>query len=75
MGGKGAGKKRNRAAQSEQHGYQEHPEERAGKPSPGKTGTEGVNNSEKQRVLDKLKSLQQRQRDRLKESEKKDAGR
>lgn len=76
MGGKGAGKKRNRAAQSEQHGYQEQPEERAGKPATGKSpGATEKAAGEKQRVLDKLRDLQRREHDKVRENRKKDAGR
>lgn len=76
MSGKGAGKKRNRAAQSEPHGYQEQPEDRAGKPAAGKVrGATERASSEKQRVLDKLRDLQRREHDKMRGSKKKDAGR
>lgn len=76
MSGKGAGKKRNRAAQSEPHGVQENPESRASKPAAGRApGSPEKNTGERQRVLDKLRSLQKRELDKAKGSGKKDAGR
>lgn len=62
MSGKGAGKKRNRAAQSDQHGYQERPGEKAGKQGAGDSGSADRNSRqvEKQRVIDKLRDLQKR---------------
>lgn len=63
MSGKGAGKKRNRAAQSEQHGYQEPQVDQSNKPGTGKTAGSGLEkNPEKQRVLEKLRDLQKRLR-------------
>lgn len=66
MSGKGAGKKRNRAAQSEQHGYQERPGEIAGKPEAEETRGSGLGKrlSEKQRVIDKLHDLEKRRREK-----------
>jgi hypothetical protein len=61
MSGKGAGKKRNRAAQGEPHGYQERPTDVASK-VPGKDNREGY--PEKTRIIDKLRDLEQRRRDR-----------
>lgn len=64
MSGKAAGKKRNRAAQSEQHGYYENPGDMAGKTG-GKPKEENHNSgSEKQRTIDKLRDLERRRRDR-----------
>lgn len=60
MSGKADGKRRNRAAQSEPHGYQEYPEERAGKPV-GRKGR-GAPGNEKQRLADKLRLLEERRR-------------
>ncbi|HDZ59460.1 MAG TPA: hypothetical protein ENH44_01575 [Actinobacteria bacterium] len=66
MSGKAAGKKRNRAAQSEQHGYQESPTDIA-----DKSGTVGVNGSggtpeteERKRVSEKLRNLERSRRDK-----------
>lgn len=65
MSGKGAGKKRNRAAQSEQHGYQERPEEVASKPEVGEAGGANLEEkTEKQRVIEKLRDLEKRRRER-----------
>lgn len=61
MGGKASGKKRNRAAQGEPHGYHERPSDIA---SGAGTGVNGEGNSEKQRTIEKLRELEQRQRDR-----------
>ncbi len=60
MSGKGEGKKRNRAAQSEQHGFQERSLEKAEKPAGEETRQ--VANHEKQRVVDKLRRLEERRR-------------
>lgn len=64
MSGKGAGKKRNRAAQSDQHGYQERPGDIAGK----QDGAGGINrdkqSSGKQRILEKLRDLEKRRREK-----------
>lgn len=65
MSGKGSGKKRNRAAQSLQHGYQEHPADAARKPDVGEAGgatlDEGIN--DRQRILEKLRELDERRRE------------
>lgn len=63
MSGKGSGKKRNRAAQSEQHGFQQPLSEKAGSDAKGKTGGDR-DAGEGQRVREKLKDLEQRRRDR-----------
>ncbi len=60
MSGKGEGKKRNRAAQSEQHGFQERPLEKAEKPV-REEGNPGEN-QEKPRVVEKLRNLEKRRR-------------
>lgn len=61
MSGKGEGKKRNRAAQSEQHGLQERPEEIAHKPESGEAGGASLEGkSEKERVIEKLRDLEKR---------------
>jgi hypothetical protein len=61
MGGKASGKKRNRAAQGEPHGYHERPSDIAsGAENNG--GQEA--HDEKQRTIDKLRELEQRQRDK-----------
>ncbi len=64
MSGKAAGKKRNRAAQSEQHGYQESPKDIA-----DKSGAVGVNGAghtpeseDRKRVGEKLRKLERRRR-------------
>ena len=64
MSGKGEGKKRNREAQSEQHGFQESPIERAVKPGAGEkagTGTAG-GGRERERVLEKMRELEEHRR-------------
>ena len=58
MSGKGEGKKHNRAAQSQQHGFQEQPEEKAGMPSAGESPHQ--ENHDRQRVLEKLRDLEER---------------
>jgi hypothetical protein len=67
MSGKSAGKKRNRAAQSEPHGYQEHPGERAEKDrktrGPGRNRP-AADTGERQRVTEKMRDLEQRRRDK-----------
>lgn len=63
MSGKGEGKKRNREAQSEQHGFQESPIDRARKSGPGEsTGTRIESTVEKERVLEKMRELEERRR-------------
>jgi hypothetical protein len=61
MGGKASGKKRNRAAQGEPHGYHERPSDIA-----SGAGSKGnpEERSDKQRTIDKLRELEQRRRDR-----------
>jgi hypothetical protein len=64
MSGKGAGKKRNRAAQSLQHGYQEHPEDVAGKTDAGEPkGATKDGRTDRQRILDQLRELDERRRE------------
>jgi len=64
MSGKGTGKKRNRAAQSLQHGYNENPENIAMKPRK-RTRKAVVNDdrSYRERILDQLKELDQKRRE------------
>lgn len=65
MGSKGAGKKRNRAAQSDQHGYQERPGDIAGKQEGAGGGiSSDKKSSGKQRLLDKLRDLEKRRREK-----------
>lgn len=65
MSGKDEGKKRNREAQSQQHGFQESPIERARKPGPGESGGTGIESgAEKERVLEKMRELEERRRQR-----------
>lgn len=64
MSGKGTGKKRNRAAQSLQHGYREDPENVAMKP--GKRGRKVVikdDRTDRQRILDQLRELDEKRRE------------
>lgn len=64
MSGKATGKKRNRAAQSLQHGYQEHPEDAAVKS--GKRGRKGAvldDRTDRQRILDQLRELDEKRRE------------
>lgn len=61
MSGKASGKKRNRAAQGEPHGYQERPSDIA---SGAESGKKGEERSKRQRTIDKLRELEQRRRDR-----------
>lgn len=68
MSGKGSGKKRNRAAQSEQHGYQEPQVGHAAKPGAGEAGGGTQKTPEKQRVLEKMRELERR----LQEQKKKE---
>lgn len=69
MSGKGEGKRRNRAAQSLQHGYRERPEEKAARPDAGEKGGAGVDTQpERQRTLDKMRELEERRRDQEKET-------
>ncbi|MBE0429002.1 MAG: hypothetical protein IBX61_03915 [Thermoleophilia bacterium] len=63
MSGKGWGKKRNRAAQSEQHGFQQPPAEQAAQADTGRAGTSAEKTTIRQRVLDKIRMLEQRRRD------------
>jgi len=64
MSGKGAGKKRNRAAQSLQHGYQEHPEDVAGKTKGKETGHKSNDGrSDRQRIMDQLRELEEQRRE------------
>lgn len=65
MSGKGEGKKRNRAAQSEQHGFQESSVDKAARPAAGETagtGAGAAERPEKQRVLEKMHDLEERRR-------------
>ncbi len=63
MSGKSEGKKRNRAAQSEQHGYQEPPDIEAVKPEAGEeAGARLEGEGEKERVLEKLRRLEEQRR-------------
>jgi hypothetical protein len=64
MSGKGAGKKHNRASQSLQHGYQNHPEDVAGKSS--KRVRKSVvhdDRTDRQRILDQLRELDEKRRE------------
>lgn len=64
MSGKSEGKKRNRAAQSEQHGFQQPPAEKAaGTDAAQSTAGESAKHDRK-RVLEKLRDLEKRRRDR-----------
>lgn len=64
MSGKAEGKKRNRAAQSEPHGYKESPSELADKTG-GQNGGKGPGDTgEKQRTIDKIRDLERRRRER-----------
>ena len=64
MSGKGTGKKRNRAAQSQQHGYQENPEDAASRPDVGEAGGATLDGkTERQRILEKLRELDERRRE------------
>ncbi len=64
MSGKGAGKKRNRTAQSLQHGFQEHPHDTALKPDTGEAGGATLEGrTERQRIIDKLRELDERRRE------------
>ena len=62
MSGKSEGKKRNRAAQSEQHGYQETPEDIARQPGLGEAGGATIETREKERVLEKMRRLEEKRR-------------
>lgn len=65
MSGKGSGKKRNRAAQSEQHGYQEpHADPVTGHDEGTAAGPGAENLPEKQRVIARIREMEQRRRDR-----------
>lgn len=64
MSGKGAGKKRNRAAQSQQHGYQEHPQDAAVKPDAGKIrGADHDAQDRRERIMEKLRELDEQRRE------------
>lgn len=59
MSGKGSGKKHNRAAQSDQHGFQVSPADVALKPSAVDAVGAGMGkNVEKLRVLEKMRKLE-----------------
>lgn len=65
MSGKGSGKKRNRAAQSEQHGFQKGQDDAAHQPSTGEAGGARLEPSEeRQRILEKLRELDERRREK-----------
>ena len=71
MSGKSSGKKRNRAAQSQQHGYQEQPPDHSAKPGIGEAGGARIEkNPIKQRLFDKLRNLELRRRQQEEEKEK-----
>ena len=67
MSGKSEGKERNRAAQSEQHGYQEPKDIKATSPVREPVAEEANRPSAKRRVLDKIRDLERRRRDQGKE--------
>jgi hypothetical protein len=72
MSGKGSGKKRNRAAQSEQHGFQQSPSEKsASADTDKKSGTGKKKGSDRKRVLKKLKELDRQRHDEEDEKPKK----
>lgn len=61
MSGKGTGKRRNRAAQSGQHGYHEPQMNHTVKPGAGEAaGAKTEKAPAKQRVLEKMRNLEQR---------------
>jgi hypothetical protein len=65
MSGKSEGKKRNRAAQSEQHGFQQPKADKATGTKASDAATRGSGKEKrKQRVQEKLKDLENRQRER-----------
>lgn len=57
MSGKATGKKRNRAAQSEQHGFQQAPSEKAAGAKTGRSKPAFDSARNKQRLLEKLQEL------------------
>lgn len=64
MSGKGSGKKHNRAAQSDQHGFQGNPTEVARKPLVGEAGGASLEKKvEKLRVLEKMRELENHNRE------------
>jgi len=64
MSGKGSGKKRNRSAQSSQHGFHEYPEDTARRPGVGEAGGATLEEGEeRQRIIDKLRELEERRRE------------
>ncbi|RJQ42334.1 MAG: hypothetical protein C4534_10510 [Gaiellales bacterium] len=65
MSGKAAGKKRNRAAQSEQHGFQQPPSEKAAANRKGEGGHEGQR--DRQQLIRKMREREEERR--LKEGE------
>lgn len=67
MSGKGSGKKRNRAAQSEQHGFQQPSSEKAAKDKKAKGGDKKATRG-KQRLLDKLRELNRERKEQEEES-------
>ncbi len=69
MSGKGEGKKRNRAAQSEQHGFQERPLEQASRPAAGEAGGAELEKPEKPRALEKMRDLEERRRQKEEQPE------
>lgn len=60
MSGKAWGKKRNRAAQSEQHGYQQDPEDKAVGTEKGEAATHSER--ERQRVQEKMRKREEDRR-------------
>ncbi|MHB0866044.1 MAG: hypothetical protein ACYC6B_01930 [Thermoleophilia bacterium] len=65
MSGKGSGKKRNRASQSEQHDYQEpHSKPVAGHSEGAAAGAHPESPSEKQRVLSRIRDMERQRRER-----------
>ena len=65
MSGKGTGKKRNRAAQSAQHGYQEpHANPVTGHREDGAAGPTQTNLSDKQKLIERIRGLNQWRRNR-----------
>lgn len=67
MSGKGTGKRRNRAAQSGQHGYHEPQVNRAAEPGTGEAAGASIEKPpEKQRVLEKMRKLAGRTREQKK---------
>ncbi|MHB0915628.1 MAG: hypothetical protein ACYC5A_00560 [Thermoleophilia bacterium] len=64
MSGKASGKKRNRAAQSEQHGVQQSPSEKAAGARIGQNKPAFDSESNKERLLEKLKKLNRERKGR-----------